>query len=161
MKRAAIYARCHDENQLGENIEAQIELCERYAQENGMFIDTAHIYTDQTHGTPIQTRMGLSKLMEAAKAKSFDAILVYDLTRLFRNNAQMLMYIDDLSFLNISLHTIANNINTSSYCSNFHIQLKSIINEVSIHDGQWNHVQERLNARRTKGRCEGIVKRTE
>ena len=114
MKRAAVYARYSSDNQRETSIDDQIRSCADYAKLNDMIIDPKHIYKDSATSGILRDRDGLIKMLEAARSNSFDVILVDDLSRLSRVNAQMLMHIEELAFLGIPLCSVADNLHTSN-----------------------------------------------
>ena len=134
MRRAAVYARYSSDNQRETSIDDQIGSCAAYARLNNMFIDPRHVYKDAATSGSLRDRDGLTKMMDAAREKQFDVILVDDLSRLSRNNVQMLMHIGELTFLGIPLCAVADNLDTSDEDSKLSYLVIGIVNEVYIDD---------------------------
>ncbi|GAM10054.1 hypothetical protein OR1_02341 [Geobacter sp. OR-1] len=134
MKKTAVYARYSSDNQREESLQDQIGSCFVYAKANNLFIDPQHIYSDAATSGTLKERDGLNKLLQAARAHEFQVVLVDDLSRLSRMNAQMLIHIQELTFMGIELHSVADNLNTSDEESKLAYQLKGIINEAYIDD---------------------------
>ncbi len=134
MKRAAIYGRYSSDNQREESIEDQISSCFVYAKAHNIVIDPKHIYTDSATSGQLRDREGLNNLLQAAREKKFDVVLVDDLSRLSRVNAQMLIHIQELNFMGIPIISVADNIDTSDEESKLTYQLKGIINEAYVDD---------------------------
>jgi len=148
MRKAAIYARYSSDNQREESIQDQISSCVAYAKINDLEIDPNHIYTDSATSGSLRDRNGLNLLLEVARQRSFDVILVDDLSRLSRNNAQMLIHIQELSFLGIDLCSVADNLNTADEDSKLAYQLKGIINEAYLDDLKKKTIRGQLGQKR-------------
>src|SRR5687768_16137029 len=84
-ERIALYLRVSSEEQRNrETIEIQSEFLEQYCRLYEL--EVAHIYEDDgLSGTiPLHERPGGRRLLEDARARKFDAVLVYKLDRLGR-----------------------------------------------------------------------------
>ena len=90
--RCAVYSRFSSDRQSPVSIEDQIRKCREYASRQGWTVLEGHIYADHAVTGTIAERTGLQRLVAAAeqKARSFDAILIDDTSRLTRKLADAL-----------------------------------------------------------------------
>lgn len=82
-KTAAAYARFSTEKQNALTIDAQLAECRRYAEAHGLEI--VREFSDEAASGASLNRPGLSKLRAEAKSKTFQAVIVVDLSRLSRD----------------------------------------------------------------------------
>lgn len=89
MKTAAIYARYSSDLQRSESIDAQIRACRYYAQRFNL--DVVRIFSDAAKsGRSVAGRDQFNAMMDAAKAKQFDVLLVHKLNRFSRSGTDTL-----------------------------------------------------------------------
>ena len=89
MRKAAIYARFSSDLQRSESIDAQIRACRYYAQR--FELDVVQIFSDAAKsGRSVTGRDQFSAMMAAAKAGSFDVLLVHKLSRFSRSGTDTL-----------------------------------------------------------------------
>ena len=105
MKKAAIYARFSTDLQNERSIEDQIALCRNYATREGM--DVTEVYEDRARsGGSILGRDGLLRLMDRARDRSFEVIIVEALDRLSRDMEDLAGIHKRLSFLGIEIRAV-------------------------------------------------------
>jgi site-specific DNA recombinase len=105
MKKAAIYARFSTDLQNERSIEDQIALCRNYAVREGM--DVTEVYEDRARsGGSILGRDGLLRLMDRARDRSFEVIIVEALDRLSRDMEDLAGIHKRLSFLGIEIRAV-------------------------------------------------------
>ncbi|RUU03977.1 recombinase family protein [Mesorhizobium sp. USDA-HM6] len=105
MKRTAIYARFSTELQQDRSIEDQVALCRNYAERNELSI--VAVYDDRARsGASIYGRDGLMSLMDAARERQFDVILVEAFDRLSRDQEDLAGIWKRLSFQGIELRAV-------------------------------------------------------
>jgi site-specific DNA recombinase len=105
MKRAAIYARFSTDLQNERSIEDQVTLCRSYAEREGLHIVEA--FDDRARsGGSIMGREGLLRLMDNARAHSFDVVIVEALDRLSRDMEDLAGIHKRLSFLGIEIRAV-------------------------------------------------------
>lgn len=93
--RAATYSRFSTDKQTDSSITDQERVCCEYAERQGWKVTERH--SDQgISGGALGNRPGALRLMEAALAGRFDALLVMDLSRLSRSNGDLSKMIDRL-----------------------------------------------------------------
>ena len=83
MSRAVIYARFSTELQNEKSTEDQIALCRAYAARQGMNVIASHEDKARS-GASVFGRDGLMRLMDAARDRTFDVVIVEALDRLSR-----------------------------------------------------------------------------
>jgi DNA invertase Pin-like site-specific DNA recombinase len=84
IKKAAVYARFSTDLQNERSIEDQITLCRDYASREG--INIVEVYEDRARsGGSIMGRGGLLRLLDQARHRSFDVVVVEALDRLSRD----------------------------------------------------------------------------
>ena len=132
--RAAIYARYSSENQRPESIEDQVRACRTHAAKTRFVVFEDHIYTDQAISGANPDRPGLTALREAAQRHSFDVVLVDDLSRLARDNALMLLVLNDLQYAGVRVISVADHLDTSDDNALLGIQVRGVFNELVLSD---------------------------
>ena len=132
--RASIYARYSSENQRRESIEDQVLACRVAAKQRDFVVLEDHVYTDHAKSGAIATRPGLIALCEAAKERSFDVVLVDDLSRLARDNALMLLLLNDLEYNGVRVVSVADHLDTGDEHALLGIQVRGVFNELLLSD---------------------------
>ena len=107
-KRVAIYVRVSTKDQ---SVEMQLNDLERYSRERGLKI--FKIYQDNISGTK-DTRPGLSQLMNDAKKRKFDTVLVWRFDRFARSTKHLVNALYEFRSLSIDFISYQENIDTSS-----------------------------------------------
>lgn len=113
--KIVIYVRVSTQEQAleGYSISAQINILKAYAESLGYTI--VFIYEDQgISGKNIKDRPGLLKLIEDAKQKKFDSVLVWKLSRLSRSLLDLLSIVDIFTLHNISFQSFSEKFDTST-----------------------------------------------
>lgn len=88
IRRAAIYARYSSALQNDRSIEDQVAVCRTMAERDGLTV--VSLFEDRARsGSTVYGRDGLAAMMEAAKSKSFDVLLVESLDRISRDQEDM------------------------------------------------------------------------
>lgn len=109
-KRVAIYARVSTTQQ---DTEAQIAECQAYAQRCAY--EMAGVYQDKISGvTGKDDRPELSRLLEDAFARKFDAVVVYSIDRLGRSLKHCLEILETLKAHRCDFISLKQQIDTSS-----------------------------------------------
>lgn len=108
MKTGLIYSRVSTEEQAkeGQSIAAQIQLCKKYAQDNGILI--AEIFVDEGKSGSNTNRPGLQAMLErVSRDESVECVLVLDTDRLARNTYDHLSIKSLLGKKKVSLISIS------------------------------------------------------
>jgi site-specific DNA recombinase len=125
--RAAIYARYSSDLQRAASIEDQIRLCrERIAREGWRDLTA---YTDAGLSGASRLRPGYQKLLEDARAGTFDIIVAEALDRLSRDQEDTAALYKHLSFAGVRLITLA-----EGEISELHVGLKGTMNALYLKD---------------------------
>ena len=106
--KVAIYARVSKEEQNPEN---QILELTDYAKKRGF--EVYHVYVDKVSGAK-ESRPALNELMNDARQKKFDAVLVWKLDRLGRSLQHLIQIIEEWEKLGINFICYTQNIDTTS-----------------------------------------------
>jgi site-specific DNA recombinase len=102
MSRAALYARFSSDLQNPRSITDQIALCRAFAERQGHVV--VETFSDAAlSGASIIGRSGLEALMQAARERRFDVVIVEALDRISRDMADLPTIWRLLAFLNIRL----------------------------------------------------------
>ena len=105
IKKAVIYARFSTDLQNERSIEDQITLCRDYASRQG--INVTRVYEDKARsGGSIMGRDGLLQLLDQAKERPFDIVIVEALDRLSRDMEDLAGIHKRLSFLGIEIRAL-------------------------------------------------------
>src|SRR5256886_10969885 len=104
-KKAVIYARFSTDLQNERSIEDQTTLCRDYASREGM--NVVEVYEDRARsGGSIMGRGGLLRLLDHARERSFDVVVVEALDRLSRDMEDLAGIHKRLSFLGIEIRAV-------------------------------------------------------
>ena len=88
--RAVIYARYSSSSQREESIEAQLNVCNAYAAQNGYMV--IGNYIDKAKSGTTDKRPEFQKMIRESKRKQFDIVLVYKVDRFARNRYDSAIY---------------------------------------------------------------------
>jgi site-specific DNA recombinase len=98
MKRAAIYARTAVSQESFNNALArQIQQNQAYCQEHDYSVEEIHIYSEECSGIAnYHNRPQFTALLDAAKRREFDVVVISAFDRLSRDHTQGIAIIDEL-----------------------------------------------------------------
>lgn len=115
-KRAAIYVRCSSEEAKTEGYspETQEEKAKELIRNNCYGLDERYIYKDIGHSGGTDKRPGLQKLLESAREKKFNLVVVYRMDRFFRNLRLLLNTVGELKDLGIEFKSVTEPFDTST-----------------------------------------------
>jgi site-specific DNA recombinase len=151
--RVAIYARFSSEMQDKRSIDDQVVLCRDFARQHGWtFIDAYPDYA--VSGSSVHGRFAFERLVNDAKAGRFDIILAEDLDRLSRNQADIALFYERMTFVGVKLWTVLD-----GEIAEIHIGLKGTMSALflkalsqKIHRGMAGRVR---NGKNPGGLCYG------
>ncbi|WP_407152665.1 recombinase family protein [Bradyrhizobium sp. ORS 86] len=104
-KRATIYARFSTDLQNERSIEDQLSLCRSYAEREGLTVIST--YEDRARsGGSVMGREGLLRMLDRARERSFDVVVVEALDRLSRDMEDLAGIHKRLSFLGIEIRAV-------------------------------------------------------
>jgi site-specific DNA recombinase len=105
MTRAVVYARFSTDLQNEKSTEDQVALCRAHAARRGL--DVVQIFEDKARsGGSVFGRDGLMHLMEAARTRAFEVVIVEALDRLSRDMEDLAGIHKRLSFLGIEIDAV-------------------------------------------------------
>ncbi|WP_276120984.1 recombinase family protein [Pararhizobium qamdonense] len=105
MKRAVIYARYSTDLQNDQSVEDQIRLCMGHAERLGVEV-TAQFFDRARSGASMFGRPGLSNLMQAAEAGSFEVVISEAPDRLSRDIADLAHIHKTLKFRTVEINCV-------------------------------------------------------
>jgi site-specific DNA recombinase len=104
-KRATIYARFSTDLQNERSIEDQLSLCQSYAEREGL--NVVSTYEDRARsGGSVMGREGLLRMLDQARERSFDVVIVEALDRPSRDMEDLAGIHKRLSFLGIEIRAV-------------------------------------------------------
>lgn len=147
-KRAAIYARFSSELQKARSIDDQVALCRDFAKRDEWEI--VAVYADRAvSGASIHGRPQYARMCADAKAGRFDIILAEDLGRLSRKQADTSQLREQMEFLGIEVHTVAD-----GKVTKLHSGLRGLMSEMFL-DNLRLHIKRGLEGVVRDGRYPG------
>lgn len=135
MRRAAIYARYSSDLQSPDSISDQVRLCESFAERQGWTV-VARFHDAATSGVGIDHRPGYRALVTAAleTPRSFDVVLVEDLSRLTRELSESDLLFRRLRLRGVDLVGVSDGLDTSRRGAAAHIAMKGAMNAIYLED---------------------------
>lgn len=130
--RVALYARYSSEHQREASIADQFRTCERFAESHGWTI--AHRYEDKAITGSRADRPGYQWLLQDAKAHHFEVLLVDDLSRLTRDEAESIQLRRRLAFWGIRLVGVSDGYYSAAKGHKLQASVRGILNEIYLDD---------------------------
>lgn len=158
--KAAIYSRFSTDRQTDSSIADQVRVCTEYAQREGM--EVAELFEDQgISGAAIGNRPSVIRMREAALARRFDVLLVMDLSRLSRSQADLPKLIDQLAAKGVRVIGVQDGYDSSRRGHKLQAGLHGILGEAfreMIKDRTYTALESRAKGHRsTGGRAYGYI----
>ncbi|MGH7183568.1 MAG: recombinase family protein, partial [Nitrospiraceae bacterium] len=158
--RVALYARFSSDNQKAASIDDQFRNCESYAQRQDDWTIT-HRYEDRaiSGSQNAAGRPGYKQMLADAQARLFDILLVDDLSRLTRDEAELINARKRLVFWGVRFIAISDGFDTDQKGHKMLSGFKGIMNEVFLDDlrdkTKRGMIGQVLKGRHGGGRCFG------
>jgi DNA invertase Pin-like site-specific DNA recombinase len=130
----ALYARYSSEGQREASVTDQFRNCERWAaREDGTI---THRYQDQgiSGSMDARQRPGYRALLEDAKVKRFDVVLVDDLSRLSRDEAELILTRRKLTFHGVRLVGVSDGFDSAAKGHKIQATVRGMMNEMFLDD---------------------------
>ena len=128
-RRAAIYARFSTDFQRDRSIEDQVALCTTVAHRENLSVVAT--YSDRAKsGASLFGRDGLQRLLQDAKAKAYDVLIVEALDRLSRDMADLALIFRDFQFRGIELRAVHDGV-----ADTISIGLRGLVGQLFREDG--------------------------
>src|SRR5882724_4938176 len=143
--RIAIYARVSTKDQ---SCELQLRDLRTYCAARGF--EPAREYIDVGHSGAKESRPELNKLMEDARKRKFDAIVVWRFDRFARSTKHLLMALEEFRSLGIQFISFQENIDTSSPLGQALFTIVSAVAQL-----ERDLIRERVNAGIRNARANG------
>lgn len=100
----------------------------------------AHVYQDHAVSGATTMRPGYQEMVRAAEAGAFDVLLVYDLSRLSRDDIEMKTMIRKLLWWGIRVVGVGDGYDSSHRSHKIHAGFKGLMNELHLDDiRSWTH----------------------
>ncbi len=125
--RCAIYARFSTDRQSETSAEDQVRECRRRAEQEGWQV--VDIYTDLAITGASNRRPGMTAMLSAAAAGSFEIVLAEALDRIARDQADVATYYKRLTFAGVRIETL-----TEGAVNELHIGLKGTMGALFLKD---------------------------
>lgn len=109
--RAVAYVRFSSDGQREESIEAQLRAIKEFAEHDGYALHK--VYADRGISGTTDNRAEFQRMIEDARNKKFDVILVHKLDRFARNRADSAIYRRELSKYGVKLVSVLENFDNS------------------------------------------------
>ena len=112
---AVIYARCSNDRQSEDSINAQVRACEEYAKQKG--IQIIRVYKDEAiSGRESKTKLReqYQQMLRDAKTHSFDTILIHKYDRVAHSLAEISNLEAELLIDSVKLIAVGQNIDSSN-----------------------------------------------
>ena len=153
--KAAIYGRFSTDKQDVQSIVDQVRVCTEWAAREGLAITTK--YGDEgISGAAIGNRPGFLAMIDAAKAREFDVLMVMELSRLSRSQADLAKTIDRLTFTGIRVVGVQDGYDSARKGHKLQSGLSGIMGEAfreMVADKTYASLHSRALARRATGGC--------
>lgn len=139
-EKVGIYVRVSTEEQAKEGIslDAQIDRCKAFCKAKGW--NVYQIYTDAGASAGSLKRPALKSLLEDAKAKRFNLLLVYKTDRFSRNLKDLLFTLEDLKKQGVHFTSVTEPIDTTSAMGEAFFQIIGVFAQL-----ERGMVKERVN----------------
>ena len=132
--RCAIYARYSSDRQNPRSIDDQVRKCRDHARTNGWQVIDNHIYTDEAISGAQSNRPGYQRLLKIVgqspktEQHPFDAILVEDTSRLWRDQEEQARALKRMKFVGIRL-VGCDGSDSASASSSLFLGMKGLMNQ--------------------------------
>lgn len=132
MARVALYARFSSDNQKDSSVTVQFRNCETRATKEGWTI--THRYQDKAISGSIHVRPDHQQMLKDAEARLFDILLVDDLNRLTRDEAELIHTRRQLVYWGVRFIGLSDGFDTAQKGHKMLSSFKGIMNEVFLDD---------------------------
>ena len=151
VNRAWLYSRLsRDDDAELNSLTNQQNIIRSYAESNGYSV-VGESSDDNISGMHFN-REGIDRIYEAVEAKSIDAVIVKDLSRLGRHRTQTAMFIDFLRENDVKVISVTENIDTSNEDDDLMVGFKGIFNDMYARD-----ISKKIRAGYLQKQKQGIV----
>jgi site-specific DNA recombinase len=150
---AAFYGRFSSKNQSETSVEDQLRLSREKIEQTGFRLPADLEYSDHAVSDTKLRRVGLDQLLESAKAKRFDLIVVYSLSRLGRESVitmpilKMLVMEYEIRFISVAESFDSQSSDWITLATLYTLQHENYVKELSknVHRGQEGAILDGLS----------------
>ena len=132
MTRAATYARYSTDRQTDRSIEDQRRNCRERAASEGWAVEAE--YADRGISGTTSKRPDFQRMLAAGFGGEFEVLIVDDLSRLSRSQADTLRAIDRLKFDGVRIVGVSDGFDTASKSYKVQAGVRGLINDIYIDD---------------------------
>ena len=125
--RAAIYARYSSDLQSEASIDDQVRLCRKWAENEGHSL--TKVYSDRAISGASTLRPGYQKMLEDARAGTYDILIAEAMDRLSRDQEDIAGLYKQLSFAGVKIITLS-----EGEVNELHVGLKGTMNALFLKD---------------------------
>lgn len=133
-RRVALYARFSSDRQSAASVEDQLARCARWVEERGGRVRRELVFADRAVSAASMDRPGWAALERQVGAGAVDVIVVESLDRVSRKTGDTMQLVERLRFAGVTLHAIADGIDTSSRAAKMHTAMKGLIGDMYLDD---------------------------
>ena len=130
--KSVIYARYSSDKQSAESIDDQCRTCRAFAEREGW--TNIEVYADRAISGTRKDRPDYQRMLTDAEAKTFDVLLVDDLSRLSRDDVEQGSTLQDLRFWDIRVIGVSDGYDSTSKSHKVISGVRGIINNVYLDD---------------------------
>jgi DNA invertase Pin-like site-specific DNA recombinase len=127
MKRAAFYVRVSTPEQ---NPQSQLLQLREYAQRRGLTVAQEHEYVDHGIGGTKARRPALDRILEDARRRRFDVLLVWSCDRLARSTKHFLQCLDELDSCDVQFVSLREAFDTSGALGRAFLGIVAVLGEM-------------------------------
>ena len=130
--RVVFYARYSSDRQREASIKDQFRNCSRLAKHEGW--DVAKWYRDKAISGSTSNRPGYQQMLSDAGEGRFDVLIVDDLSRLSRDDIEMMQVIRRFIYWDIRIIGVSDGYDSDSKGAKVHAGVRGLINEIYLDD---------------------------
>ena len=127
MKRVAFYVRVSTVDQ---NPQTQLRELREYAQRRGLSVAQEHEYVDHGFGGAKARRPALDRMLEDARRRRFDVLLVWSCDRLARSTKHFLQVLDELDSCGVQFVSLREAFDTSGALGRAFLGIIAVLGEM-------------------------------
>lgn len=127
MKRAAFYVRVSTPEQ---NPQSQLLQLREYAQRRGLTVAPEHEFVDHGFGGAKARRPALDRMLEDARRRRFDTLIVWSCDRLARSTKHFLQVLDELDSCDVQFVSLREAFDTSGALGRAFLGIVAVLGEM-------------------------------
>jgi site-specific DNA recombinase len=132
--RIAAYARFSSDKQSETSTEDQLRRIRDWAAREGVAVTDGLVFDDRAVSGASTARPGFERLMSRVRRGEIDVLLVEDISRLSRDNADALALYRELAFHGVQLVSLADGIDSTSKGAKLHFGVKALFADLYLSD---------------------------